>query len=123
MTNQDKIQILIQNINTEIDTIKRALAKFFIDFAADPADALRWSTSVFDQAALLETLADFESQIRMVEMPTGPTLDTVKKCWTDFCIQCASYPERSPSPTVNLMYQSRSKAAARILSILKDLGL
>jgi hypothetical protein len=95
--------------------------KFAADFAKDPAYALSWSNSVFQNAARLKVANMLVYAFTEREGETTCTVDQARDTCRDRIMNKARYPAQSTSPTSNLMEQFEAAAYAEALDYLEYL--
>lgn len=95
--------------------------KFAEGFAKDPAYALSWSNSVFQNAARLSVARSLVYAFTPREGETTCTVQQARDTCRDRIMNKARYPAQSTSPTSNLMEQFEAAAYAEALDYLEYL--
>jgi len=93
--------------------------KFAADFAKDPAYALSWGNSVFQEAARLKIAQMMVHAFTEREDGAVLTVATAREVCLDRVMNKARWPAQSTSPTSNLMEQFEAAAYAEALDELK----
>ena len=93
--------------------------KFAAEFAKDPAYALSWGNSVFQEAARLKIAQMMASAFTPREDSAVITVEAAREVCLDRVMNKARWPAQSTSPTSNLMEQYEAAAYAEALDELK----
>jgi hypothetical protein len=96
--------------------------KFAAEFAKDPAYALSWGNSVFQEAARLKVANMLVEAFSPREGAHEYTVANAVSHLTDRVMGMARYPAQSTSPTSNLMEQYEAAAYAEALDELQHMA-
>ena len=111
---EDQLAYVCRRAQHDIESAEKALAEFAAKLAQDPAYALSWGTRSFEHAAKLKVA----QWLRTGVIEAGATLEALRSEATREAMRGARSPERSTSPTSNLMSQCMTAAWAEMVERL-----
>lgn len=112
---EGKLAYVCRRAASDAESAEKALAEFAAKLAQDPAYALGWSIKSFEQAAALAVAKEVRRAFEQ-----GATFDELRSVAMREALRGARSPERSTSPTSNLMAQCMTAAWGDLVERMGD---
>lgn len=107
---------LLESLANDAASAQKAAAQFAAEFAVNPGHALRWSNTMFRDAARLDVAREAGEALRA----HGPT--KVRAYYEQTLLRRASSLNQSTSPASNLYEDNLTAAVAKLLETLRWAG-
>ena len=108
---------VIEEFNYKVTFNNHELEKFKVEFAKNPAYAMKWAEGVFKLAAENEIYAKILKCFEINGVKKS-VVDSLIKQFTSEVMQEIRYPTRSTSPTSNLMAQAEATVKSELIEEL-----